>query len=169
VCIGRVTRQKGQDFLLAAWPRVRARCPDATLAIVGPGDPLPSSWQDLPDGVVFTGPMEDTRPWYAAADVVVLPSRWEGMPLTLLEALAVGRPVVGTDIPGIADSLPSGCGTVVPPGDIGALADAITYRIRRPEVARAEGAAGARYAARQADVRRTHAALAAVTAALAHR
>ena len=169
VCVGRVTRQKGQDLLLAAWPRVLARCPDATLALVGSADSRSAMPEAVPDGVVVAGPTDDTWPWYVAADVVVLPSRWEGMPLTLLEALAVGRPVVGTDIPAIAESLPTGCGTVVPLGDLGALADAITFRIRRPEVARAEGAAGARYAAEEADVRRTHDELASVTARVARR
>jgi glycosyltransferase involved in cell wall biosynthesis len=169
VCVGRVTRQKGQDLLLAAWPLVRARCPDARLAVVGGGDLLePLRWQ-APPGVLFTGPVDDARPWYAAADLAVLPSRWEGLPLTLLEALAVGRPVVGNDIPGIADVLPRGAGAVVPAGDLVALAEAISYRIHHPDVARAEGKAGARYAAAEADAQRSYETLASVvTACLAN-
>ena len=167
VCVGRITRQKGQDLLVRAWPAVRADRPDAQLALVGSGDLREALRREAPPGVLFADPVEDVRPWYAAADVVVLPSRWEGLPLTLLEALSVGRPVVGTDIAGIADALPPTAGTVVPLGDVAALAAAVGYRLDRPQAARAEGAAGARYAVAEADVRRTHAALAAVTARVA--
>lgn len=169
VCVGRVTRQKGQDVLVAAWSAVRARCPDAVLAIVGDGDLLRPLRAAAPPGVIFAGHVDDPRPWYAAADVVALPSRWEGLPLTLLEALAVGRSVVGTDIPGIAEALPAGAGTLVRAGDAGALADAITYRISRRDLTIAEGAVAARYAADHADVRRTYDRLAMVTAGLAGR
>jgi glycosyltransferase involved in cell wall biosynthesis len=117
--------------------------------------------------VIFTGPVDDARPWYAAADLVVLPSRWEGLPLTMLEALAVGRPVVGSAIPGIADAMPAGAGALVPVGDVVTLAEAITYRLRHPEVTRAEGEVGARHAEAESDVQRTYDTLASVTARLA--
>jgi len=167
VCVGRVTRQKGQDLLLAAWPAVRGRCAEARLAIVGGGDLLEPLRHQAPPGVFFTGPVDDTRPWYVAADVAVLPSRWEGLPLTMLEALATGRPVVGNDIPGIADALPAGAGATVPRDDVDALADAISSRILRPGKARAEGTAAARSAADEADLRRAHDDLAALTKHLA--
>lgn len=166
VCVGRVTRQKGQDVLLAAWASVQARHPEATLAIVGEGDLFEPLRRQAPPGAIFIGPVEDVRPWYAAADLVVLASRWEGLPLTLLEALAVGRSVVGSDIPGIADALPAGAGAVVPPGDAVAFADAITHRLSRIGLAHAEGDAGARYAAAEADARRTFDMIASVTAHL---
>ncbi|HEX2773700.1 MAG TPA: glycosyltransferase [Micromonosporaceae bacterium] len=169
VCVGRVSRQKGQDVLLAAWPAVRSACPDATLALVGGGDLLETLRNQAPPGVKFVGPVEDPHAWYVAADLVVLPSRWEGLPLTLLEALAVGRSVVGSDIPGIADALPEKAGAVVPVEHVAALAEAIGYRLRYPDVAGAEGEAGANYAAAEADVRRTFDALAAVTVRLAGR
>ena len=167
LCVGRVTRQKGQDVLLAAWGAVRARCPDAMLAIVGTGDLLEPLRAAAPPGVIFAGHVDDPRPWYVAADLTVLPSRWEGLPLTLLEALAVGRSVVGSDIPGISEALPEEAGTLVPADEPGALAEAITYRITRAEVTDAEGAAAARYAAEHADVRRTYDILARLTVGLA--
>jgi len=167
VCVGRVTWQKGQDLLLRAWPVVRSRCRRALLALVGAGELRETLRRDAPPGVHFADPVDDVRPWYAAADVVVLPSRWEGLPLTLLEALSVGRSVVGTDIAGIVEALPPAAGSVVPPGDVVALADAVSYRLCQPHVARAEGAAAARYAEAEADVRRTHAAMAEVTARVA--
>jgi glycosyltransferase involved in cell wall biosynthesis len=167
VCVGRVTRQKGQDVLVAAWEAVRAQCPKAILAIVGSGELLESLRVAASAGVIFVGQVDDPRPWYAAADLVVLPSRWEGLPLTLLEALAVGRSVVGSDIPGISEALPEGAGTLVRADDAGALAEAIVYRIGRVEVTTAEGAAAARYAAEHADIRRTYDTLATLTVGLA--
>jgi len=164
VCVGRVTRQKGQDVLLAAWPAVSARRPDARLAILGGGELRGPLRRQASAGVIFAGAVDDVRPWYAAADVVVLPSRWEGLPLTLLEALAVGCPVVGSNIPGIAEELPVGAGALVPAGDAAALAEAVGHRLCRRDAARAEGAVGARYAAATADVRRTHEVVAGVTA-----
>lgn len=167
VCVGRVTRQKGQDLLLTAWSAVHARHPDARLAIVGTGDLLEPLRRQAPPGVIFPGQVPDPRPWYAAADVVVLPSRWEGLPLTLLEALATGRSVIGTDIPGIAEALPPGTGTLIPAGDTAALAEALARRAAHPYLAAAEGRAAARYAAATADIRRTHERLARVTMWLA--
>jgi glycosyltransferase involved in cell wall biosynthesis len=167
VCVGRITRQKGQDVLLSAWPAVAARCPDAYLALAGDGVMLEALRHRSSAEVLFPGRVADPRPWYDAADVVVLPSRWEGLPLTLLEALAVGRPVVGSDIAGIAEELPPGAGALVPPGDAGALATALAQRLRRRDLARAEGEFAARYAAQTADVRRTHDAIADITAQVA--
>jgi glycosyltransferase involved in cell wall biosynthesis len=169
VCVGRVTKQKGQDLLLIAWDAVRRSCPTARLAIVGDGDLLERLRPQAPSGVNFAGTTDDAYLWYLAADLVVLPSRWEGLPLTLLEALAVGRSVVGSDIPGIADALPEKAGALVRPEDVAALADAIGHRLRNPEVARAEGRAGADHAASEADVQRTFDALAAITVRLADR
>jgi glycosyltransferase involved in cell wall biosynthesis len=162
LCVGRITRQKGQDVLLSAWPQVRALRPDAELVLLGAADGLPVR-SEGDSGVRFHDPVRDVSAWYAAADVVVLPSRWEGLPLTLLEAMAMGRAVVGSDIPGIAEELPAGAGALVPPDDPSALALAIGERLRRPDLAGEEGACGARYATAHLDVRRTHEALATIT------
>lgn len=167
LCVGRVTRQKGQDVLLAAWPAVTRRQPDAQLAILGHGELSRSLRRRSISNVIWPGDVRDVRPWYAAADVVVLPSRWEGLPLTLLEALAVGRAVVGSDIPGIADELPPGAGALVPSEDTTSLAAAVAHRLQRRDLAQAEGVVGARHAAAAADVHRTHDALAEVTARVA--
>ncbi|GAA2234649.1 glycosyltransferase [Kitasatospora cystarginea] len=111
VCLGRLCRQKGQDVLLAAWPGVAERLPEARLALVG-GGPDATALADLvrtlpdPSRVRLAGDVADPRPWLAAADLVVLPSRWEGMALAPLEAMATGRPVLLTDVPGARESLP---------------------------------------------------------------
>ena len=126
VCVGRLSRQKGQDVLLAAWPSVGV--PGATLVLVGDG-PLGARLQvDAPPGVRLAGRRDDVADWYAAADVVVVPSRWEGMALTPLEALACGRPVVATDVAGMREIGVD----VVPPGSPEALAEALRSRLASP-------------------------------------
>ncbi|MFI9271785.1 glycosyltransferase [Kitasatospora sp. NPDC052896] len=111
VCVGRLCRQKGQDLLLAAWPAVLRRVPTARLALVGGGpdaQALAAQARALPEPyrVRLTGDVPDPRPWLAAADLVVLPSRWEGMALAPLEAMAMARPVLLTDVPGAREQLP---------------------------------------------------------------
>ncbi|WP_327000944.1 glycosyltransferase [Dactylosporangium sp. NBC_01737] len=119
VCVGRLTRRKGQDVLLSAWEQVVPHCPDARLALVGAGELLPALRARAVPGVSFAGAVTDVRDWLAAADVVTLPSRWEGLPLSALETMATGRPVVASDIPGIAEILAPGTGALVPPGRAG--------------------------------------------------
>ena len=152
VCVGRLTRQKGQDRLLAAWPRIRAACPDALLALVGGDGPAQP-------GVGYAGQVADVRPWYFAADVVVQPSRWEGLPLTALEAMACGRSVVATDIEGLREVVLPDAGAVVPARG---LADEILRRFADEQLAAREGTKAAEYA-RDFDVQDTWAALAEVT------
>jgi glycosyltransferase involved in cell wall biosynthesis len=169
LCLGRVARQKGQDVLLAAWSGVRRRCPRAELAVVGDGDLHAALVRGaVPGGVRFVPPVADPRLWYSAADVVVLPSRWEGLSLTLLEALASGCPVIGSDIPGIAEALPGAAGAVVPTGDPAPLAWALTQRLADRARCVTEGAL-ARVTAAAFDLRETHEQLAALTVAVARR
>jgi glycosyltransferase involved in cell wall biosynthesis len=146
VCVGRVTRQKGQDVLLAAWPEIRRRCPDARLALVGDGDQLPAARAHGLPGVTCAGASTDVRPWLAAADVAVFPSRWEGLSLTVLEAFALGRGVVVSDIPGLAEVVTPAVGATVPAEEPAALAVAVAARLLNPTLARREGAAAARHA-----------------------
>jgi glycosyltransferase involved in cell wall biosynthesis len=142
VCIGRLHRQKNQGALLAAWPSVRAALPEAQLVLVGDGPDREELARRAGEGVELAGAKSDVRPWLAAASVVAQPSRWEGMSLSLLEALAAGRSVVVTDVPGMAEVVVDGVGAVVAPDDTAALADALAERLGAPERADAEGAAG---------------------------
>ncbi|MFI0940819.1 glycosyltransferase [Streptomyces sp. NPDC021020] len=127
VCVGRLCPQKGQDVLLRAWPAVAAAMPEARLVLVGDGPDRPRLLAGAGPGVLLAGAARDTVPWYQAADVVVLPSRWEGMALAPLEAMACGRPVVTTDVSGAREALhPRDVGDcVVPVGDPAALAAAL--------------------------------------------
>ncbi|MCX5381769.1 glycosyltransferase [Streptomyces sp. NBC_00083] len=128
VCVGRLCRQKGQDVLLRAWQDVRRAVPGAHLVLVGDGPDLAALRAAAPASVSLVGAVSDTAAWYRAADLVVLPSRWEGMALAPLEAMACGTPVVVTDVGGSAESLAPGHAPLclVPPEDPGALADAMT-------------------------------------------
>jgi glycosyltransferase involved in cell wall biosynthesis len=151
VCLARVCRQKGQDSLLAAWPSVRATVPGAQLALVGDlgadGATILNRAR-FPEGAFHVGHDDDPRSWYAAANVVVAASRWEGMALTLREAIACGRSVVATDVPGVRESVPDGAGGVVPANDSEALAAALFRRLSDLAFADTEGATGAVHAHR---------------------
>jgi glycosyltransferase involved in cell wall biosynthesis len=138
VCVGRLAPQKGQDLLLTAWPAVAKEVPGAQLALVGDGPDLKKLRAQADRAVVFAGQREDVADWLAAADVVAFPSRWDGMSIGLLEAMARGRSVVATDVPGAAEALDA---ELVPPEDPAALAGAIAVRLSDPDRAAAEGRA----------------------------
>lgn len=143
VCVGRFTPAKGQDLLLQAWPQVRARVPDAVVAFVGPDAPAAPA-----AGVVFAGERSDVRSWLAAADVVVVPSRWDGLSLALLEAAAVGCSIVATDVSGVREVLGDGERGAVVPVDAAAVAAAVVRRLLDPSLVAAERAAAAEVAGR---------------------
>ncbi|TJZ55943.1 glycosyltransferase family 4 protein [Streptomyces piniterrae] len=136
VCVGRLCPQKGQLTLLRAWPGVAAAVPDARLVLVGDGPDRRLLESAAPPGVLFAGAVDNVVPWYRAADLVVLPSRWEGMALAPLEAMACARPVVVTDVSGARESLPPGTesGCLVPPDDPDALARALRGLLTAPQL-----------------------------------
>lgn len=130
--VGRIARQKGVDVLIEAARIVARSRPDWRLALVGEGpsraeiegptrdDPL------LAGRIRWLGFRDDVPALLRAADLFVLPSRWEGMPNAVLEAMAAGTPVVATRVEGTEELIADGrTGRLVPPGDPGALADAI--------------------------------------------
>jgi glycosyltransferase involved in cell wall biosynthesis len=144
VCVGALTAQKGQQDLLSDWPAVQAQVPDARLVLVGEG-PDRRALERLAEemtGVAFVGARTDVPLWMAAADVVVAPSRWEGMALVPLEAMACARSVVATDVNGVVDSVPAGAGAIVAVDDPGALTEALVRRLVDPVLAEEEGWAG---------------------------
>ena len=120
VCLGRICRQKGQDVLVEAWPSVAQRVPDAELVLVGGGP----DEEAMRGRARLVGDQKDVRAWLVAADVVVQPSRWEGLAYVVLEAMASGRNVVATDVAGMREAL-GDTGTIVPPDDPDRLADAV--------------------------------------------
>jgi glycosyltransferase involved in cell wall biosynthesis len=129
--VARLEPEKGHPTLLEAWPAVLRSVPDAYLLIVGEGsrrDALEALARDLhiAHRVVFTGRRDDVPAVTAALDVAVLPSYREAQGLSILEALALSRPVVASDVGGIPEVITDGVtGLLVPPHDADALAAAI--------------------------------------------
>ncbi len=139
VCIGRLCRQKGQDVLLEAWPEIEARVPGAQLVLVGDGPDADVLRRAAGPSVRLVGRRDDVGSWLAAADVVAQPSRWEGMAIGMLEAMAKGRSIVATNVAGAAEALDADAGALVPPEDAAALADAVAERLLDSPRAAAEG------------------------------
>jgi glycosyltransferase involved in cell wall biosynthesis len=157
VCVGRLCRQKGQDVLLTAWESVLRRVPGARLVLVGDGPDRDRLRILAPGSVLFAGDVTDVVPWYQAADLVVLPSRWEGMALAPLEAMACGRPVVVTDVGGARESLPPALAPhcLVPALAPAALAAAVAGLLLDPPLRTTLGDRGRRHVLSTHDVRRT--------------
>ncbi|HEY6865946.1 MAG TPA: glycosyltransferase [Candidatus Eisenbacteria bacterium] len=148
VCAARLEEQKGHAVLLDALAEVRRRDHDFVCALAGDGtlrEPLARRAAELglADHVHFLGRLDDVGPLLLAADAVILPSRWEGLPLILLEALARARPVVASAVGGVPDVVEDEVtGRLVPPGDPAALADALEGFHGRPDAALKLGRAG---------------------------
>ena len=147
VCVGRLCEQKGQRDLLDAWGIVRTAVSGAELVLVGDGPDRQALHRRVgrEGDVVLVGERADVWWWLAAADVVVVPSRWEGMALVPLEAMACARSVVATDVVGVAESVPPSAGRVVATGDRTGLAREIAARLTNSARCDAEGAAGRRH------------------------
>ncbi|MDX3851292.1 glycosyltransferase [Streptomyces sp. AK02-01A] len=162
VCVGRLCRQKGQDILLRAWHPVVRQLPQARLVLLGDGPDAAALRGTAPPSVLFAGAVADTAPWYRAADLVVLPSRWEGMAVAPLEAMASGRAVVLTDVDGARESLPPGSETLclTPPEDPPALAAAVSALLRDGRLREAIGRQGHQHVLSTYDVRQTARAIA---------
>jgi glycosyltransferase involved in cell wall biosynthesis len=103
--------------------------------------------------VEWWGHQSDMRDVFSKTAVVCLPSYREGMPKALLEASAMARPFVTTDVPGCRDVAAGGCGVLVPPEDAEALAEAIKYLLQNPEEASAMALRARRRAELEFDVR----------------
>ena len=150
--VGRLLDDKGIRCLVEAHRLLRTRGSQAQLLIAGTPDPAnpasvtaeeAASWNRIP-GISWLGYVEDIPGLWARAHVAALPSRREGLPLSLLEAAACARAMVATDVPGCREIVVAGeTGLLVPVNDARALADAIDRLLRDPRL-RAQFAAAAR-------------------------
>ena len=144
--VGRITPDKGQRYLLEALPFVKQAVPDVRTLLVGWEDPVKmprgNTYQQelrefcaqhsLADTVVFTGPRADANEVFAAADVVVVPSSYDDpCPLVVIEAMASGKPIIGTESGGIPEML-GDTGVLVPKGSPEELAEAIIRLLKDP-------------------------------------
>ena len=150
--VARLEAEKGHPTLLEAWPAVLGAVPDAHLLVVGEGSQrelleAQASSLGLLDGrsssITFTGRRDDVPAVTAALDVAVLPSYREAQGLSILEAMALSRPVVASAVGGIPEMIDDArTGLLVPPHDPGALAAAIVRLMANPEFAARIGRAG---------------------------
>lgn len=150
LAVGRLHAQKGYDVLLPAAARWADLLPPPVVVVAGDG-PLEAQLRTQIDRlgapVRLLGRRSDVADLLAAADLVVLPSRWEGWPLVAQEALRAGRPLVATAVGGLPDLVGDG-GVLVRAGDVEALDEAVRKLLGDPDAARALGrAATARGAA----------------------
>ncbi|HVG86929.1 MAG TPA: glycosyltransferase family 4 protein [Vicinamibacterales bacterium] len=144
IAVGTVTRlmpAKGNEFLIGAVPEIIARHPRARVFIAGEGE-LQGALEEqaralgLGDRLVFLGFQRDVAAVLSALDVLVFPSLWEGTPLTVFEALAMGKPIVATDADGLMDVLiDRRDALVVPKRDSARIAAAVSTLIEQPELA----------------------------------
>jgi glycosyltransferase involved in cell wall biosynthesis len=148
--VGRLLADKGIHMLIRAQRLLRQRGANVELLIAGTPDPAnPASLSeqeaaalDREPGIRWLGHVDDIAGLWARAHIAVLPSRREGLPKSLLEAAACGRPLVATDVPGCREVVhPGKTGLLVPFDDAPALADAIERLATSPELRARYGAA----------------------------
>lgn len=150
--VANLTRPKSHLTLIAAMARLRPTTSDLQCWIAGSFEHEPAMVEavraaiadsGLSQTVQLLGRRRDVPDLLHAADIFVLSSRQEGFPITILEAMAAGRPIVATDVGGCAEAVVHGeTGLIVPPEDPPALAEAIASLLADPERARAMGKAG---------------------------
>ena len=151
--IGNVIPRKGLIHLVGAMPKILSTMPEARLLVVGGRDQLPYAVRvravarrlGVADCITWVGQRDDVQEILAALDLYVLPSLEESMPLSILEAMASGLPVVASAVGGIPECVVAGeTGLLVPPRRSGPLAEAIVELLGDPARRQRLGEAGRR-------------------------
>lgn len=156
---GALTRQKGFNYLIEAAPLVLKSRPEARFFIGGEGESEAELVRQrdaagLGGRITFLGFRDDVPALLAAFDIFVLPSIFEGLPVSLVEAMAAGLPIVTTDVDGNCEAIGDGeAGIAVEPADPAALAGALLKLIKDPELRRKMGDRGRERAREIFDVR----------------
>jgi glycosyltransferase involved in cell wall biosynthesis len=163
--IARLLVDKGLREYYQAAKQLKSRYPQARFLLAGDLDENPmcirakelETWR-LDGAIEYLGHLDDVRPAFAAARVYVLPSYREGTPRTVLEAMAMGRPIVTTDAPGCRETVVEGRnGFLVPVRDVEALAVAMERFILEPELAERMGKESLAIAREKYDVHKINA------------
>lgn len=134
LCIGRLVKDKGVDVLLTAWANLPEKMrTNSLLLIVGGGSEkgeliAQANGLEIMSSIIFFGRREEVLDFYHASDIVVLPSRIEGLSNVMLEAMACGLPIICTEVGGAVEWIQSGKnGKLVPPEDVKALSGALQW------------------------------------------
>jgi glycosyltransferase involved in cell wall biosynthesis len=148
-CVAAFTPEKGHHTLLEAAILLAARMPEVRWALAGDGPQRARLEQHAADAglahqIAFLGHIDYVDRLIAEASVVVSAATSEGLGSTLLDAMALGRPIVATAVGGVPELLASGSGVLVPNGDAAALAREIEHLLRNPALAGTMAAAGRR-------------------------
>ncbi len=155
VSVGRLDEQKGYSYLVEAMALLKKEQPNAVLIVAGDGPHMEelrarAASRGLDGSVHFVGELQNVGPLLRRACLFALSSLWEGLPYTILEAMAAGLAVVATDVGGCAELVADGeTGRLVPPKDPDALAAALLWILRDESRCAAMGAAGEARAARE--------------------
>lgn len=164
--VGRLLREKGIREYVAAARKLKSTYPSAAFSLLGPIDTSPSAISSkelqewIAEGVItYLGEVADVRPLVQGAGVIVLPSYREGTPRSVLEAMAMGKPIVASDAPGCRETVRNGVnGFLVPVGDVEALSAAMARFIENPQLEKKMGTESRRLAMERYDVRKVNAA-----------
>ena len=158
VCVAVLRSQKNPALLLEAFRRGAASDPRAHLLFVGEG-PSKSKLErrivalGLQERVHLLGLRSDVPEMLNAADVFVLSSDYEGNPLSVMEAMAAGKPMICTAVGGVPELVEDGCGLLVPPRDAQALSKAMSHMLESPKARKSMGEKSARRAVERFDLR----------------
>jgi glycosyltransferase involved in cell wall biosynthesis len=144
---------KGHATIIDALPQIQEKIPDIKCLFVG-GEFVNEKWYQeelyryvqenhLENTIIFTGFRRDIPELLSLFDVFVLPSLWEGLPSSILEAMAMKKPVIASSVGGIPEVVKhEETGVLIPPQDSKALADAIIFLLNNPDIAVKIGQAG---------------------------
>jgi glycosyltransferase involved in cell wall biosynthesis len=134
--VSRLHRQKGVVHLLRAGPSIFGAFPGSRIVVVGDGPQADKMRREarrlrIGERCLFLGAREDARALMTVFDIFVLPSLWEGLPFVLVEAAALGTPIVATSVDGVPEIIEDGqTGLLVPPGDSRTLSEAVIRLLR---------------------------------------
>jgi glycosyltransferase involved in cell wall biosynthesis len=165
ILVARLLREKGIYDYIEAARRIKSLHPSVRFLLLGSIDLNPGSVSEsevqswVAEGVVtWTRQVADVRTWIAQASIFVLPSYREGLPRSTQEAMAMGRPVITTDVPGCRETVEEGVnGFMVPSRDPSALVHAMLTFIQQPEIIAPMGAESRRLAEKKFDVHKINA------------
>ena len=157
VHIGRFDVPKNHGGLLEAFALILKQHPNCCLHLVGDGDLRPdietlASKLEITKAIVFHGMQSDVHPYLENADIFLLPSKYEGMPMTIIEAMATALPIVATQVGGIPDMVENGKQALLVPCEAEAVTDAclklMESRLLREQLGRAALEESVRYSSK---------------------